>query len=82
MEKQMPKSKFKPRALAYFQEVKRTARSLIITDRGKPVLKTSGPGHHPVDEDAYQSMVSAMAFSNTACGRQPISVRILVVSKA
>jgi len=39
MEKQVAKSKFKPRALQYFREVQRTGRELIITDRGKPVLK-------------------------------------------
>ena len=39
MENQVPKSKFKPRALQYFREVEQTGRALIITDRGKPVLK-------------------------------------------
>lgn len=33
------KSKFKPRALHYFRLVERTHSELIITDRGKPVLK-------------------------------------------
>ncbi len=39
MENQVAKSKFKPHALQYFREVERTGKSLIITDRGKPVLK-------------------------------------------
>jgi len=39
MEDQVTKSRFKPRALEYFQEVERTGKALIITDRGKPVLK-------------------------------------------
>ena len=39
MEKHVAKSKFKPRALHYFREVQRTGKELIITDRGKPVLK-------------------------------------------
>ena len=39
MENQVSKSKFKPRALQYFREVERTGRALVITDRGKPVLK-------------------------------------------
>ena len=39
MEKRVAKSKFKPRALHYFREVQRTGKELIITDRGKPVLK-------------------------------------------
>lgn len=39
MENLVTKSKFKPRALEYFREVERTGKALIITDRGKPVLK-------------------------------------------
>ncbi len=39
MENQVTKSRFKPRALEYFREVERTGKALIITDRGKPVLK-------------------------------------------
>ncbi|MBW1797595.1 MAG: type II toxin-antitoxin system prevent-host-death family antitoxin [Deltaproteobacteria bacterium] len=39
MENQIAKSKFKPHALQYFREVERTGKELIITDRGKPVLK-------------------------------------------
>ena len=33
------KSKLKARALEYFREVERTGVELIITDRGRPVLK-------------------------------------------
>ena len=39
MENQVPKSKFKPHALQYFREVERTGKTLIITDRGRPVLR-------------------------------------------
>jgi len=39
MEKIVSKSKFKPNALAYFREVEKTGRPLVISDRGKPVLK-------------------------------------------
>jgi prevent-host-death family protein len=39
MENQVSKSKFKPHALQYFREVERTGKTLVITDRGKPVLK-------------------------------------------
>jgi prevent-host-death family protein len=39
MENQVAKSKFKPHALQYFREVERTGKALVITDRGKPVLK-------------------------------------------
>lgn len=33
------KSKFKPRALEFFREVERTGQPLVITDRGRPVLR-------------------------------------------
>lgn len=33
------KSRFKAHALAYFREVEKTGRDLVITDRGVPVLK-------------------------------------------
>ncbi|MBN1422572.1 MAG: type II toxin-antitoxin system Phd/YefM family antitoxin [Planctomycetes bacterium] len=39
MKKAVSKSEFKPRALHYFREVQRTGKALVITDRGRPVLK-------------------------------------------
>jgi prevent-host-death family protein len=39
MSSSVSKSKFKARALEYFREVERTGRALIVTDRGRPVLK-------------------------------------------
>lgn len=33
------KSRFKARALEYFRQVESTGQPLIITDRGRPVLK-------------------------------------------
>jgi prevent-host-death family protein len=33
------RSQFKARALEYFRRVERTGEELIITDRGRPVLK-------------------------------------------
>ncbi|MGI8785521.1 MAG: type II toxin-antitoxin system Phd/YefM family antitoxin [Acidobacteriota bacterium] len=33
------KSKFKPNALDYFRQVEKTGTELIITDRGRPVVK-------------------------------------------
>jgi prevent-host-death family protein len=50
MEKQVTKSKFKPQALHYFREVERTGRELIITDRGKPVLKIVRYSENPYDD--------------------------------
>jgi prevent-host-death family protein len=39
MEQMVSKSKFKPKALEYFRQVEESGETLIITDRGKPVLK-------------------------------------------
>ena len=39
MEDMISKSQFKPRALEYFRKVEKTGKELIISDRGKPVLK-------------------------------------------
>jgi prevent-host-death family protein len=39
MEEFISKSKFKPNALKYFREVQQNRKALIITDRGKPVVK-------------------------------------------
>jgi prevent-host-death family protein len=33
------KSRLKARALEYFREVEKTGSELVVTDRGKPVLK-------------------------------------------
>ena len=48
------KSKFKARALYFFREVEKTRRSIIITDRGKPVLKLAPYSEKP--EDALKSL--------------------------
>ena len=39
MARMVSKSRFKPRALNFFREVEQTGEEIIITDRGKPVLK-------------------------------------------
>ena len=39
MEQIISKSQFKPRALQYFREIEKTGKELVISDRGKPVLK-------------------------------------------
>lgn len=43
------KSRLKARALEYFREVERTGEELIITDRGKPVLKLIPYREHPTE---------------------------------
>ena len=39
MERKVSKSQFKPRSLEYFREVEQTGEPLVITDRGRPVLR-------------------------------------------
>jgi prevent-host-death family protein len=39
VDKSVSKSQFKPKALEYFRQVEATGRELVITDRGRPVLK-------------------------------------------
>ena len=39
MARRIAKSQFKPRALTLFREVEQTGKEIIITDRGRPVLK-------------------------------------------
>ena len=39
MENMISKSQFKPHALQYFREIEKTGKELVISDRGKPVLK-------------------------------------------
>jgi len=39
MAQTISKSRFKARALAIFRQVEQTGRPVVITDRGKPVLK-------------------------------------------
>jgi prevent-host-death family protein len=41
------KSRFKARALHYFREVEKTRHPIIITDRGKPVLKLAPYSENP-----------------------------------
>lgn len=33
------KSQFKARALHYFRQIEKTGKSIVVTDRGQPVLK-------------------------------------------
>jgi len=39
MSRTVSKSEFKPKALNYFREVEQSSKELVITDRGRPVLK-------------------------------------------
>ncbi len=39
MEHMISKSQFKPRSLEYFRMIEESGETLVITDRGRPVLK-------------------------------------------
>ncbi len=39
MSQTVSKAKFKAQALAYFRQVEKTKKPLVITDRGRPVLQ-------------------------------------------
>lgn len=39
MEKRVSKSQIKPRLLEYLREVQETGEPIVITDRGRPVLR-------------------------------------------
>ena len=54
MVKMISKSQFKPRALQYFREIEKTGKELIISDRGKPVLKIVPYKENP--EDALKAL--------------------------
>ncbi len=45
MSKQVSKSEFKAHALEHFRRIQRTGHELVITERGKPVLRVV-PYHH------------------------------------
>jgi prevent-host-death family protein len=52
MKNSVSKSQFKPHALEYFRKIEETHQELIITDRGKPVLKVI-----PYTEDPEQALL-------------------------
>ncbi len=51
MDQRVSKSRLKARALEFFRLVERTGRSLVITDRGRAVLRIV-----PVVEDPEEAM--------------------------
>lgn len=51
----VPKSVFKAQALQYFREVEVSGESLVITDRGKPVLRLV-----PFVEDSGEELLQSL----------------------
>ena len=49
MDNSVSKSQFKPKALEFFREIEKTGKPLIITDRGKPVLKIAPYSADPAE---------------------------------
>lgn len=53
MTETVSKSKFKPMALEYFRRVQETGEEIVITDRGKPVVKIM----HAQQEDTVTTAI-------------------------
>ena len=49
MDAMVSKSKFKAKALEYLRTVERTGRELVVTDRGRPVVKLVPYRAEPAD---------------------------------
>jgi prevent-host-death family protein len=62
MEKMISKSQFKPHALKYFREVEKTGQEIIISDRGKPVLKIIPYTENP--EEALKALRDTVIVYN------------------
>ena len=54
MDAMVSKSKFKAKALEYLRDVERTGRELVITDRGRPVLRVAP--YRPEPSDTLRSL--------------------------
>jgi antitoxin (DNA-binding transcriptional repressor) of toxin-antitoxin stability system len=65
MEQMVSKSQFKPKSLEYFRMIEETGETLIITDRGRPVLKVS-PYTNTADPDERLKILrnSVMQYDN------------------
>lgn len=53
MSQKVSKSQFKPRSLEYFRQVEQSKEELVITDRGRPVVKIV-----PYAEDAADRLAA------------------------
>jgi prevent-host-death family protein len=56
------KSEFKPKALEYFRRIEATGEELIITERGRPVIRIV-PYEHNSDEDLRSLRDTVLAYS-------------------
>jgi prevent-host-death family protein len=70
MKKAISKSKFKAMALEYFREVGRTGVELVITDRGRPVLKLV-PYREEVDSPASSLRETVVRYDDPT---EPVGV--------
>ena len=71
MSHRVSKSRFKARALQYFREVEQTGKDLIITDRGKPVLKLARYAEEIPDEVLRQLGDSVLSYEGPT---EPVGV--------
>ena len=57
------KSRFKARVLEYFRHIEKTGKPLVITDRGRPVIKVA-PFSEDVDEILKELRKSVVKYKN------------------
>lgn len=57
MAKAVSKSQFKPRALAFLREIEETGEPLVLTDRGRPVLRITPYAPAAETREALQGCV-------------------------
>lgn len=50
MSQMVSKSRFKPRALEFFRKVEKTGEELLITDKGRPVIRVIPYRERPPEE--------------------------------
>ena len=63
MKNTISKSQFKPHALEYFRKIEKTGQELIITDRGKPVLKII-PFHQDPEQSLMELRDSVLSYED------------------
>ena len=70
MEQTISKSRFKARAFEYFREVERTGHEIVITDRGRPVLKLVPYTSDPAEASSLRGTVVRYEDPTEAVGEE------------
>lgn len=70
MRETVSKFQFKPRALEYLRQVEKTRTPLVITDRGRPVLKLI-----PYAEDPDEALQELRGSVLVECSRRALPLK-------